>query len=304
MNLKLLEANILNKPELDPLTYSAWGEGIDFDQWMYRERALCESDWARTCMRAWKFVNEKNEVVSTCETFRMQARGGTSIFGIASVVTPVKYRGKGYATQLLSQVIQKVESENQKVLGWMLQSEVGASIYERNGFQACVTDVWYLPPVHGRETSHPKLKHLTRQEALQAWKPRPLDLIQPTSAQIDWHFTREHVYREMQHPEDFTKKIYSGAQLGESQILWVVNRDRYLQVLSLQADSKADRESLLLAAQNYAAELNLSEVVIWNSECENLRPERGILKPMPDNIPMIRGIDPRDWKPCSRTTWC
>jgi GNAT superfamily N-acetyltransferase len=315
----LREVPILHKPELDPLTYAVWGTDIRWNQWQYRENALCSVRWAREGMRAWKHVDARGDVQATCETFRMDHRDSGHVYGIASVVTPEPFRGRGNAGRLLTAVMKRVESEDPKCRGWILYSEVDPKVYERVGFRAITGWDWILPPVTKGEDlgSSGELRWLSHQDAVRSFRPSPGSLIQVTGEQLEWHFERERVYREFLKPWHLPRELRAGCDIPDhGRILWFVNyRENYLQILLLETDSKHGmterRETagkLLQAAQGYAATLNLTHVCLWNSEDESVRdscPAASVQpKPRPDTIPMIRGIEPSLWLPSSRSTWC
>lgn len=320
MKVELREVPVLYKPELDPLTYLEWGSDISFEQWQYREQALCSVKWVRERMRAWKHVNELGQVIATCETFQMIHRDGGHVYGIASVVTPKNLRGRGNAGRLLTQVMKKIEGEDPLCRGWILYSEVDPKVYERVGFRAVKDHDWILPPLLNerlRLSSMGATKWISHPEVVRDFMASRSSLIQITGDQLDWHFTRENVYREFLKPSHFNLDLHAGAEVsGQGGILWSVNyRENYLQVLAMETDAglemlerKKAAASLLTAAQHYAATLNLGHVCLWNTEDESVSSscpvESARPMPRPDTIPMIRGIEAEKWAPCSRSSWC
>ncbi|MCM0605865.1 MAG: GNAT family N-acetyltransferase [Xanthomonadaceae bacterium] len=303
----LVEVDVLNKPKLDPLTYAEWGTELTYDQWIYREHEMGRTLWSQNHMRCWQWEDETGEVLSGFETYRMFTRDGGTIYGIASVVTPPKHRKKGYATRILAAGIALIESEDPSCRGFHLYSEVGSAIYERLGFVAAESFDYVLIPRFS-EKNLGELKRVSHSEITNSpWQADSKSMIQVSSDQLHWHFTRERVYREMIRPWSLGLEILAGIRDSQGEVVWFVNnRLNYLQILNIKGDLST---KLISGIRDYAARLGLDEIKIWSTESissqtmSSLICHQMITRERPDTIAMIRGIQPENWIPCSRSNW-
>lgn len=135
--MELSEASEEEKVARDLLTHAPWGAPLDLDSWLRRERRLRAHPWSAG-MRTW-FLREGGEVLSSCETFAMRSTAGSEAgtsYGVASVFTEERHRGRGHATELLRRVHARLSAEDRLAQAFILFSEVGAGIYERAGYAA------------------------------------------------------------------------------------------------------------------------------------------------------------------------
>lgn len=303
----LTEVPILHKPELDRLTYAEWGSGLTDAQWIYREHEMGRTAWSQNHMRCWKWVHENGEVLSSFETYRMFTSSGKTIYGIASVVTPPRHRKRGHASQMLTQGMKQIESEDPRCQGFFLYSEVGSAIYERVGFKAVESFDYVLTPKRAASTRD-AIKLITHDELTNVtWVCDPKDVIHVSADQLHWHFTRERVYREMTHAWRSHYNLYAGARNALGEVIWFINhRLNVLQVLAVKGDLS---DELVAVMRDYGAQMGLTEIKLWSTESlstrslTSLKAAEAMMRPRPDTIAMIRGMDPKDWLPCSRSTW-
>src|SRR6476619_2971824 len=125
----------VEKRARDRLCQAEWGQKLDLDQFVLRERDLRAHAWSRAAMRTWFLSDASGATLASCETFKMSSRLtprslAGQVYAVASVFTEAALRGKGHATRLLDQVARTLEAEDPSMHGMILYSDVGARIYE------------------------------------------------------------------------------------------------------------------------------------------------------------------------------
>jgi GNAT superfamily N-acetyltransferase len=117
------------------LTYDIWNEGLSeraYSQW---NAAQLRTPWGRTHLQRLALVDDAGRLLATAKRYRyrmrLDGRAGW-MSGIGAVFTPPLQRGKGYASQLIEQLLEIERKEGALLAG--LFSEIGATFYERLGF--------------------------------------------------------------------------------------------------------------------------------------------------------------------------
>lgn len=310
------EANSQQELERDRLTAEAWGEHLSLDAYMAREHTLRQTEFGQT-RRTWiaSVPEVPGEVVCSCEsyeTFSWVKGKKVRSLGLASVYTEPKFRGKGYASQMLPAVAQRLRKEYPDADYWVGFSEVGAAIYERVGFFAARAFEWTadlsdasIPPVHV------DIRFLTQVEVLEEtysgkknWfsvgseaEKGNCDAVSFDPKQAIWIWERETVYRKAR---GRMPAHSHGATLGGSSLFWTLNHKAdelwILNVLSSSspADAKNEVQSLLHAAIHSVQGLGMRKIILWNefpfSNFENLKLDAAMKwkkSPQQDSIPIL-----------------
>jgi len=316
--MRLLRATEEQKRERDLVTYAAWGMRLTVAQYAAREIRLRSHPWTRQVMDTWLWVGEGGEVLSSCETLRMEAlwrRGGevrpVTAYTVASVFTEERLRGRRYASAMLERLHGQLAAEDSAAKAVVLYSDVDAAIYERAGYSAprAVFD-WVFSAEPGRAGEGVDALIGEREVAAAlARVPRPEVpfLIWPSAGQVDWHLERERLYAEFlgrPRPEA------AGARVGNSTALWAMTGRGKLEVLVFHAEGPREASALLRAARRAGAQGGAEKVHLWEPALPFawLRPEDGGTRiPRDGSLPMIHPLDPalrpEDWQGLTRSSW-
>jgi len=125
------------------LTFDIWHEGLTrpaYGRWYHAQR---RTPWGRDHLHRFALVDRAGRLLSTAKRYRYDAqvdgrRGWMS--GLGAIFTPAEHRGKGYASQLVEQILEQDRRAGALFAG--LFSEIGPGLYERLGFSAVpFTDV-------------------------------------------------------------------------------------------------------------------------------------------------------------------
>ena len=139
MPLVIAEGDLLDR--ILDVTYPVWNEGLSraaYGQWNAAQR---RTPWGRDHLQRLALVDERGGLLSTAKRYRFTARiDGREVVmaGIGAVFTPEDRRGRGHATTLIRQVIERERADGAAVAA--LFSEVGSAFYERIGFQGVSFD--------------------------------------------------------------------------------------------------------------------------------------------------------------------
>lgn len=290
--------------------HEAWGARLTPEQFGWREERLRAHHWAQRTMTTWLFRDGLGDVLSSCETFRMQSsfRGEVGhSYGVASVYTSPALRGAGHASAMMQMLVERVHQDDPTAHAMHLYSDVGPALYERSGFVARPALDWVLSPCSGQP------EHLVDQmldEAHFTVPPPPQSedfVIWPDAAQIDWHLERERLYATLL---GRPRPRYCGARAGASSVLWAGDlKDGKLFVLLLSAEDKGTAGVLIEAARRTAHKAGLSEVVIWENPTLSKFFPSDIARraPRDGSLPMLRpltsALAPELWRTSSRAIW-
>lgn len=134
--MKFRKAQLRDRREIDWAQANEWATSLPPAKFVQRNQRLFNHRFGRK-IEAYALEHEKR-VVSSLESVPVPyaIREKKKIFyrtlnHLASVVTPPKYRGEGYASEMLRALYRRKNSK----LG-ILFSEVGTEFYERLGFKA------------------------------------------------------------------------------------------------------------------------------------------------------------------------
>ena len=121
--------------QITRLTYDIWNEGLSeraYSQW---NAAQMRTPWGRTHLQRLALVDVSGRLLATAKRYRYHMRLDGRVgwmSGIGAVFTPPLQRGKGFASQLIEQLLEIERKEGALLAG--LFSEIGATFYERLGF--------------------------------------------------------------------------------------------------------------------------------------------------------------------------
>ena len=117
----------------------AWRGPLSVAEFMARNERLYRHRFGAGAIRCWGWKGAGGALVSSMESIRISfwvrernGRLGVRSGGlIASVVTPPEFRGKGYASEMLTAFFERFPDEI-----FVLYSDIGPPFYERFGFAA------------------------------------------------------------------------------------------------------------------------------------------------------------------------
>lgn len=270
----------------DLLTYQSWGNTLSADQYLERERILRSHPWAQSDqsnqsnqskMTTWVLEDLSGQIVSSCETFRMQSTfqgQAGSTYGFASVYTEAKHRGRGFAGSLVDGVCKSLESCDPLTQSFILYSEVGESIYARQKFKAVDSAEWVFDRDDFKVQS-PKVEYLNDSEVGfvidQAFGEANVKgsmsdselVVRPTESQINWHWEREKIYaRALQRPAP----LQHIAIAGRASVAWMAYfSSSRLYALVFKGGSPQENSALLHDGAELCRRLGLREISIWET---------------------------------------
>lgn len=298
----------------DHLCFAAWGGRLTQAQFFKREERLRAHPWSRQGMTTWLLEDERGELLSSCESFQMESRYDNTTghsYAFASVFTEERFRGRGYATALLKGVIEALENSDASTQSFILYSEVGERLYEKNGFVAVPSQMWELPESLFARKS-PQVEYVSDEEIqglLDVAHARTERFqILATAAQLDWHWERERIYAEaLGRP----KALCHASRVGESFAIWSANyKYDFLEALVFQSATESQRDILLTDGAELCRRLGLTRLQIWDTPASGLAGLKMPPLPRRDSIAMIRpagplraGFDHSFWSEVPRALW-
>jgi GNAT superfamily N-acetyltransferase len=315
----LILATDAQKIERDLLAHEAWGQGLSPEGFAERERRLRGQAWASEVMRTWLLVDEGGAILASCETFRMESvvhpKGAGdpalgSTYGVASVFTEPRLRGRGYASGMMSLLPAAILAEDPAAHAIILFSDVGPAIYARVGYVERPAFDWVIEAEEGDPGEGVQLVGEEEIASALSLIPRPAEgfVIWPTAGQVDWHIERERVYASLLGGD---RPTGSGARAGGSVALWACNfKSNELFILLLHANGTRELQAIVRSARRTARRAGLSRVRIWEQPVAapwtagtagfERRPREG-------GLPMLKPLDPRvspeDWAVIPRALW-
>lgn len=123
------------------LTYPIWNEGLSRAAYGQANEAQLRTSWGRDHLQRFALLDDAGEVLASAKRYRFHARlDGRAVVmaGIGAVFTPPDRRGRGHATTLVRELLERERRDGAAVAG--LFSEIGAGFYERLGFRALPFD--------------------------------------------------------------------------------------------------------------------------------------------------------------------
>jgi GNAT superfamily N-acetyltransferase len=141
--MKLVPADEPLTHEILDCTYDIWHERLSrvaYRRWWDAQR---RTPWGRDHLQRFALVDSAGRLLSSAKRYRydlvLDGRRGW-LSGIGAVFTPAEHRGRGYASQLIEQLLEHDRRDGALVAA--LFSEIGPGYYERFGFRALpFTDV-------------------------------------------------------------------------------------------------------------------------------------------------------------------
>ncbi|KAJ3088385.1 hypothetical protein HK102_008866 [Quaeritorhiza haematococci] len=235
--------------------YAEWGvsANLTIDRYLEREQHLANRDFAKDGLITWILVPAKDAtgfepgtILSACETYRRPALvtlGDGQVhkvrcFSVASVFTPAKYRGHGYAGTMMKLLLELLRTQlrvDEGVWASNLYSDIGPVYYNRLGWKvypaiaASISVKGEQAPYWTSRTggglapppdnpAHEDVVPVTVEQLLPIasydtgeihkmleTRTKPTLVLQPTSEAIDWLFSRGQFYcRQMKLGRDVT----------------------------------------------------------------------------------------------------
>jgi predicted N-acetyltransferase YhbS len=122
-------------------TFTIWNEGLTREAYSRWNAAQLRTRWGRPHLQRFALVDDGGQLLSTAKRYRFDARlDGRTIrmCGVGAVFTPVDLRGRGYATSLLEQLLDRERRGGMELAA--LFSEIDPTFYRRIGFEAVRLD--------------------------------------------------------------------------------------------------------------------------------------------------------------------
>jgi GNAT superfamily N-acetyltransferase len=139
--MKLVTADGARLEQILENTFTIWNEGLTRDAYSRWNAAQQRTPWGRTHLQRLALVDEAGNLLATAKRYRFDARldgRALRMCGIGAVFTPVERRGRGYATALLQQLLDRERRDGIEVAA--LFSEIGPELYQRLGFERIALD--------------------------------------------------------------------------------------------------------------------------------------------------------------------
>ncbi len=113
-----------------------WGVGVRFEDYFKYHSLIRAHPWSENNFQHLILVNGEGEILSSCKTYFHQVRVKgrfLKLCGIGAVFTPPEHRGRGFASQMLSALLQQLKEKEFDLA--LLFSDIGTEFYARLGFQ-------------------------------------------------------------------------------------------------------------------------------------------------------------------------
>ena len=262
--------------------YDEWGKpsGLSLNQYLEREVLLLNTEFSKESHELWTYTVD-GQIVSACESYKSKCIaiiGGKYIegdcFRIGSVFTPSEHRKKGYASQMMKELLIALRSRDLCVAS-VLYSDVGPDFYARCGWRTMESKSLKISnrraPFMERKAvmvSLPNLKPFIELEENQLSleiKSQKDDafVIVPTYNNTEWFHVRSRFYAELKFPSKMLENC--GAMIGKDWISWWQDfNDQKLVVLNMRASNQDSVELLLNAALEEAENWQFGVVEIWD----------------------------------------
>ncbi|NBU20959.1 hypothetical protein EBS43_06055 [bacterium] len=273
MKLKLHKADPKEQIQRDEVTFEGWGQKLSLQQYMKRESTLRSHSWGYgKSVETWLLKNDQGDILSSCETYPIVA---DQVWGVGSVFTEPKWRGMGFATQLLRELNALLTAFRQsRPSAVILFSEVGERIYERAGFRAVESNEWVIDvdqcsPELCLDHTGMKLEYISDLSEISGYSQglvidQDRFWIHPSLAQLRWHHLRESIYGDF-----FNQGVSSvyGVKSSRSYLVWTLDyKLDSLRILASRFFDGVEQRSLLSQAITFAQAKGMPQVRIWDSE--------------------------------------
>jgi len=276
------------------------------------------------------------EPLCACETFNrkralVKTPGKQSeevpVIGVASVFTPSKSRGKGYAGTMMRLLSERLKKETGSKGFSVLYSDVGPTFYDRNGgWKAHQATEVNIPATSTFSEEIVSMKLMTLEEAEECIKEdarllkQEMDDLEisevtavqliPQNDELEWATVRGRQSAQaspLKQSENVGARIVDEGKLGY--ITWVPDLSRRsLTVLRLrEPTSDAALKRLVSAALREARDLGLEKVKIWcpSSRLLKLLDTKVVLRD--ENLPCLLPLGTEEriqWRNIEKLGWC
>jgi len=159
--LTLDKATLAEREALAPIRADAWAKDLSKQEFCERNRILYAHPFGKNRIETFLLKNPEKKIVSSMDVlkvklfFREDETCKTKIsngFLIASVVTPIQHRRKGYATYLIQEFL-----KNQKFDIGVLYSDIGPQFYERYDFRKTMVQAREMVEPFGESSIEPAI---------------------------------------------------------------------------------------------------------------------------------------------------
>jgi GNAT superfamily N-acetyltransferase len=116
-------------------TYPIWSEGLTPAGYKGWNAAQLRTPWGRERLHRFALVDAEGRLLASAKRYRFDARlDGRDVLmsGIGAVFTPPDLRGRGFASEIVEQLVDRERREGAAVAS--LFSEIGEAFYKRLGF--------------------------------------------------------------------------------------------------------------------------------------------------------------------------
>jgi hypothetical protein len=293
------------------LTAPVWGDRLDVEQYLERERILRATTFAKRAMRTW-VLERHGEILASCESYSMPTlldgkRGVAQ--GIASVFVEERFRGNQYARALLQVLLHTFRAEHAQAS--LLYSEVGTKLYSELGYVARPMQARQWTPAAGEiaevatpfsraESERALGEFLLEESAARRFR---VVLYHP---QLEWHRERSAFYHRVLAPRRLDPSTLAGATRGDAWIAWAgdYRLDR-LMVLAAKPGTPEQSAALVEALRRAAGALGFPIAELWESPALTL--PGGQTVPRDDEVPMlcplVPTLTPDLWQDYGRGCW-
>jgi|GEM_PF-4399484 len=282
------ETNALK--ELDQDTFALWGQDLTFQQYRAREMILRETPQCRRAFRIWALLKGKTRL-ATVEAFSLPFvfRGLRYVaWNLTRFFVPTQERAKGYATELMQQMIGRAKVERISMM-LIFATPENEPHFKKMGFISHPHQV-ASAPIHDRFYQWPA-------GVVPADERSPLSQRSGTElafvvdeALTFWHRARSHFFARVY---DCKASDVSGARLRGSHVLWTPSWDNAsLRLLYRSVAPEEVSVRLMNSSFSHAQKYGLKSVQWWTTATnikEEPFAESLIQSPL---IPMTLAIDP------------
>lgn len=299
----LREATAHERSERDRTTFQAWGKGLSLEQYLERQQVLRAHPFAKQAMRTW-LLERDDMVLASCETYRMKSfLAENSLSGVseclASVYVEKGFRGKGYAAEMLVQIL--LLGRREEIQASILFSEVGERLYGQFGYQPMKGSLWMFQPELKEKLPSPQVEWVSPKDLHEivgksgVVSPGEFSL-SAQREQFDYHLHKARFYGQALKRKPIER---IGAARDGAWILWAHDFvASQLLVLWMEAPNQDEARQLIAASLDEIEKQDLDRVVVWPNSTTNELLSFGRRAPFQD-IPMVLPISPdlraRDW---------
>ncbi len=130
-------------------TFPVWNEGLTraaYGQW---NAAQMRTAWGREHLHRFALVDDQDRLLASAKRYRFDVRldgQDLRMSGIGAVFTPPGLRGHGYASAIVTRLLERERSEGAAIAS--LFSEIGEQFYRRLGFSVVPLEEVDLEVVH------------------------------------------------------------------------------------------------------------------------------------------------------------